>query len=261
MAIADTIRLSAFVLVLAGMLVWEAVAARRALALPRRARWPANLALVLVGTLVVRLVVPLTLVEAATWAAGRGVGVFWQLGLPLRYAVPLALVALDLAVYAQHVAMHRVGAFWRVHRAHHADPGFDATTGVRFHPIELVISALFKAAVVVALGAPAVAVVLFEIWLNAGALFSHGNVSLPGPLDRMARRLFVTPDMHRVHHSVHRDEHDTNFGFGLSVWDRLFRTYRAQPRDGHDGMALGLGLPVADVAPLGAVLRLPFGRG
>ena len=259
MALADTFRLSAFVLVLGAMLLWEAVAARRALPLPRRARWPANAALVVIGTVAVRLVVPITLVETATWAAGRGLGAFWQVGLPLRYTVALSLVALDLAVYAQHVAMHRMGLLWRVHRAHHADPGFDTTTGVRFHPIELVISALFKAAVVVALGAPAVAVVLFEIWLNAGSLFTHGNVSL-GRFDSLVRRLVVTPDMHRVHHSVHRDEHDTNFGFGLSVWDRLFRTYRAQPRGGHDGMTLGLGLPVAQAAPLGAVLRLPFRR-
>jgi sterol desaturase/sphingolipid hydroxylase (fatty acid hydroxylase superfamily) len=259
-AIADSVRLAAFALVLVAMAAWETVAARRALPLPRRARWPANLALVLAGTVTVRLLVPLSLVETATWAAGRGAGAFWQLGLPLRYSVPLTLVALDLAVYAQHVAMHRVGLLWRVHRAHHADPGFDTTTGVRFHPIELVVSALFKMAVVVTLGAPAAAVVLFEIWLNAASLFTHGNVSL-GRADGLVRGLFVTPDMHRVHHSVHRDEHDRNFGFGLSLWDRVFSTYRAQPRDGHDRMALGLDLPATDAVPLGAVLRLPFRRG
>jgi len=260
MALADTVRLTTFALVLGAMLLWEAVAARRALPLPRHARWPANLAMVALGTIVVRLLIPLTLVETATWAAGRGMGLFWQAGLPLRYTVPLTLVAMDLAVYAQHVAMHKVGILWRVHKVHHADLGFDTTTGLRFHPIELVLSTLFKGAVVVALGAPAAGVLLFEIWLNTGALFSHGNVSL-GRLDTLVRRLIVTPDMHRVHHSVYRDEHDRNFGFGLSVWDRSFSTYRATPRDGHEGMTLGLGLRPQEAVPIGALLRLPFRRG
>jgi len=258
MPLADQIRLGCFVLVLVVMALWEAAAARRALPLDRRHRWPANLALVLVGNLAIRVLIPLTLLETASWAAGRGLGLFWQLNAPLRYSVPGSLVALDLALYAQHVVMHKVPLLWRIHRAHHADPGFDVTTGIRFHPFEFVLSALFKMAVVVALGAPPVAVVLFEIWLNSGALFSHGNVRLPLGLDARARRLIVTPDMHRVHHSVRRDEHDTNYGFGLSVWDRLFRTYRAQPAGGHDGMTLGLGYPSTRAASIGGALRIPF---
>ena len=260
MPIADLIRLGCFAAVFLAMGLWEGLAARRDLPVLRRSRWPANLALVVLGTVAVRVMVPLTLVESATVAAGRGWGVFWQYGMPLRYAIPASLIALDLALYAQHVVLHRVPLLWRVHRTHHADPGFDVTTGVRFHPFELVLSAVCKMAVVVALGAPAAAVVVFEIWLNAGALFSHGNVSLPHRVDAWVRRLIVTPDMHRVHHSLHRDEHNSNFGFGLSVWDRLFRTYRPQPRAGHAAMTLGLGYQPDQVCSLTGALRLPFGR-
>ena len=150
------------------------------------------------------------------------------------------MILLDLAIYGQHVIFHAVPVLWRLHRMHHADTEFDVTTGLRFHPLEIVLSMGIKFVVVVALGAPAVAVLIFEVVLNGTSLFNHGNVRMPAGVDRVLRWILVTPDMHRVHHSIHRDETDSNFGFNVPWWDRLFGTYRAQPRDGHDGMTIGI---------------------
>lgn len=228
----------------------------------RARRWVANLGLVAVDTGILRLVFPLAAVGAALTANARGWGLFNTIEAPPWLAVAITLIALDLAIYAQHVAFHKIPLLWRLHRVHHTDTALDATTGLRFHPIEIIASMLFKIALVFALGAPALAVVAFEVLLNALAMFNHANVYLPPRVDRALRRLIVTPDMHRVHHSIHRDETDSNYGFNLSIWDRLFGTYRAQPRDGHEAMALGID---AFRAPTdGALIRLliqPFVRG
>ncbi|MBL8659421.1 MAG: sterol desaturase family protein [Rhodospirillales bacterium] len=235
------IRLGCFAAVLATMVAWE-------LRLPRRAgegglrmrRWRANLGLVALDTVILRVLFPLAAVGAALMANDRGWGLFNAVAAPPWLAVGLSLVILDLAIYAQHVAFHKIALLWRLHRVHHTDVALDATTGLRFHPIEIVASMLLKIALVTALGAPALAVVIFEVALNAFAMFNHSNVYLPRWVDARLRRLIVTPDMHRAHHSIHRDETDSNYGFNLSLWDRLFGTYRDQPRDGHVTMALGL---------------------
>lgn len=243
-ALEPALRLGVFAGVLLGLIVLERVAPRR----PRVQSWIARLrtngALVLLNTAAARglafLAAPLAATGASVWAQSNGVGIFNVIEAPAIVAGVAVFLALDLAVWAQHVVFHRVPFFWRFHRVHHADRDFDATTGFRFHPAEIMVSMLWKAAVVIALGAPVAAVIVFEIALNACAMFNHSNVALPRGLDAALRSLIVTPDMHRVHHSVHRDEHDTNFGFCLSVWDRLFGLYRAQPRGGHEGMTIGL---------------------
>jgi len=234
------IRLGAFGAVFALMAAWEVLAPRRAQAPGRTRRWPANLGILALDAALVRVLFPTAAVGAALWAESRGIGALNLLAAPGWLAIPLAVLLLDLAVWAQHLVFHHVPLLWRVHRMHHADTAFDVTTGLRFHPIEIVLSMLIKIVLVVALGAPAVAVLLFEVLLNAASQFSHGNVRLPMRLDRALRRLVVTPEMHRVHHSVLREEHDSNFGFCLSVWDRLFGTYRAEPAAGQLGMTIGL---------------------
>ena len=187
-----------------------------------------------------RILVPTAAVGAALLAAGRGWGLFHLLGLRLSVAALLGFLALDLVIYAQHVLFHKVPVLWRLHRMHHADLDIDVTTGGRFHPFEILISMAVKIAVVIALGIPVVAVLLFEVVLNATSTFNHANVSMPPALDRVLRWLVVTPDMHRVHHSILRHETDSNFGFNLPWWDRLFGTYRAAPEAGHDGMTVGI---------------------
>lgn len=234
------IRLLAFGLVLALMVAWEWRAPRRKATAALGVRWAANLSLVALNTLLLRLLFPLAAVGSAALAAERGWGLLNALALPPWLAFVVSIVALDLAVWAQHVALHKVPVLWRLHRVHHSDVEFDATTGVRFHPIEIVVSMLYKMAVVLALGAPPAAVVVFEVVLSAMALFTHGNVAIAPAIERALRLLLVTPEMHRVHHSIHRDETDSNFGFNLAGWDRLFGTYRAQPRDGHAAMTIGL---------------------
>lgn len=233
------LRIICFVSVLAIMMVWEFLTPRRR-AVARLQRWANNLGLVLLNSVLLRVFMPAAAVGAALFAAREGWGLMHWLDLPGWLAVVLTIVLLDLAIWAQHVAMHKIPLLWRLHRVHHSDVDYDTTTGLRFHPIEIGLSMAYKMACVVALGAPAAAVILFEIFLSASALFNHGNVFLPAGLDRVLRRAIVTPDMHRVHHSVYRDETDSNYGFSLSIWDILFGTYRAQPRDGHEGMTIGL---------------------
>jgi sterol desaturase/sphingolipid hydroxylase (fatty acid hydroxylase superfamily) len=234
------LRLGAFVGVFVAMAVWEFLGPRRKLAIRRRWRWPNNLGVIVVDTLLVRLVFPTTAVGLALVAESRGWGLFNALSLPAWVGFVASLVLLDLAIYLQHVLFHAVPALWRLHRMHHADLEFDVTTGLRFHPIEILLSMLIKFTVVAAIGAPALAVLLFEVLLNATSMFNHGNVRMPAGIDRVVRWIVVTPDMHRVHHSILSRETNSNFGFNLPWWDRLFGTYRAQPAAGHDAMTIGI---------------------
>src|SRR5579871_533694 len=234
------IRLGSFAAVFALMAVWEALAPRRLVAIGRVIRWPNNLGIVALNTIVVRLLAPILPVALAFLGQERGWGLLNQLTLPGWAAFVLAIIALDLAIYLQHVLFHAVPTLWRLHRMHHADLEFDVTTGLRFHPVEIALSTLIKLAVVAALGAPAAAVVAFEVLLNATAMFNHGNVRLPAGLDRVLRWIVVTPDMHRVHHSIVPNETNSNFGFNLPWWDRLLGTYRAAPAAGHEAMTIGL---------------------
>ncbi len=234
------IRLGAFAGIFAVMALWEMLAPRRPQAIERRRRWPSNLGIVAFDTVLVRLVFPVAAVGLATVAQARGWGLFSALELPVWLTVVAAVVMLDLAIYLQHVLFHAVPVLWRLHRMHHADLEFDVTTGARFHPIEILLSMAIKLGVVAVLGTPAVAVLIFEVLLNASAMFNHGNVRLAAGLDGALRRLLVTPDMHRVHHSVLPNETNGNFGFNLSWWDRLFGTYRAEPAAGHAAMTIGI---------------------
>lgn len=234
------VRLAIFLVVFATLALLEVLAPRRLLERSRRKRWPSNLGLMVLYTAGLRLVAPLGAVGAALWASRNGWGALNALDAPSWLAVPLAVITLDLIVYGQHVALHRVPWLWRLHRVHHADIGFDLTTGVRFHPLEIAGSAVLKAVAVIAMGAPALAVLLFEVLLSATALFTHANLKAPLGFDRALRVLVVTPDMHRVHHSAIRAETDSNFGFNLSIWDRLFHTYVRQPRLGQEGVVFGL---------------------
>ncbi|MDN3564226.1 sterol desaturase family protein [Paeniroseomonas aquatica] len=235
------IRLGAFLGVFALMAAWEWRAPRRPQAIGRARRWPGNLGIVLLDTLLLRILFPTAAVGLALLAEARGWGLLPLLGAPAWLAIPLSVLLLDLAIYAQHVAFHAVPILWRLHRMHHADLELDVTSGLRFHPLEIILSMLIKLAVVLALGVPALAVLAFEVLLNASAMFSHGNVRLPLGLDRALRRVIVTPDMHRIHHSIRREETDSNYGFNLAWWDRLFGTYRAQPRAGQLGLTIGIG--------------------
>jgi sterol desaturase/sphingolipid hydroxylase (fatty acid hydroxylase superfamily) len=235
-----TIRLGAFAGVFALMAAWELLAPRRHLEFGRSLRWPNNLGIVVVDTLVLRLAFPTAAVGLALFAETQGWGLFNALAVPGWLAVIGSVVLLDLAIYLQHVLFHAVPALWRLHRMHHADLAFDVSTGVRFHPIEILLSMVIKFTVVAALGAHALGVLLFEVLLNATSMFNHGNVRMPERLDRVLRWIVVTPDMHRVHHSVTPRETNSNFGFNLPWWDRLFGTYRAQPAAGHDAMTIGI---------------------
>lgn len=253
------LRLGVFAFVLAAMAGAEILAPRRDLAHGRGRRWLTNFSIVVIDALAVRLIFPLAAVGVALWAESRGIGVFNVAGLPGVVAGVLAFLALDLAIWAQHIATHKIPVLWRIHRVHHSDVDVDFTTGIRFHPVEILLSMLWKSAVIVAIGAPALAVFLFEVVLNAMAMFNHANLRLPARLDRVLRLAIVTPDMHRVHHSVIHRETDANYGFNLSLWDRLFGTYIAQPARGHEAMTLGLDeYQGEEPTRLGWSLRLPL---
>jgi sterol desaturase/sphingolipid hydroxylase (fatty acid hydroxylase superfamily) len=234
------IRLSCFAAVLVLMIAWELLAPRRPQSIRRLLRWPNNLGLVVLNTFVVRLLFPLAAVGMAFLVQNKGWGFFNIVQAPAWLAIPGAVLLLDLALYGQHMMFHAVPFLWRLHRMHHADLEFDVTTGLRFHPGEIVVSMLIKLAAVFILGPAPVALLIFEVLLNATSMFNHGNVRLPAQLDRILRLFVVTPDMHCVHHSVDRRETDSNFGFNVPWWDRLFGTYRAQPALGHDRMTLGI---------------------
>ena len=222
------------------MALWEVLRPRRAMLIGRARRWPSNLGILVLDALLVRLLIPVAAVGVAVIAAQRGWGLLNITPWPAWLEMLAGFLALDLAIYAQHVAFHKVPVLWRLHRMHHADLDIDVSTGLRFHPIEIILSMLIKIAVVILVGVPPIAVVAFEVVLNATSMFNHSNAAMPGWLDRIVRLLVVTPDMHRVHHSVLRHETDSNFGFNLPWWDRLFGTYRREPQAGHDRMTIGL---------------------
>jgi sterol desaturase/sphingolipid hydroxylase (fatty acid hydroxylase superfamily) len=234
------IRLGAFAGVFVVMAIWEFLTPRRPQAIGRNWRWPNNLGVVAVDVLLVRILLPITAVGLALFAEARGIGLFNMIALPAGASIIISVILLDLAIYLQHVLFHAVPALWRLHRMHHADLEFDVTTGLRFHPVEILLSTAIKLAVVAALGTPAAAVLIFELLLNATSMFNHSNVRVPPAVDRILRWFVVTPDMHRVHHSILRRETNSNFGFNLPWWDRLLGTYRAQPVAGHDGMTIGI---------------------
>ncbi|KIO49955.1 sterol desaturase family protein [Nitrosospira sp. NpAV] len=236
------VRLGFFFAILAAVGLLEAWVPRRKRSFPRLKRWPSNLGIAALNTLVLRIVFPTAAIGVALLGEEGGWGLLNVFVLPEWMTVLIAVVVLDFAIYLQHVLFHAVPSLWRLHRMHHADLDFDVTTGVRFHPIEIVLSMGIKLMVVTALGAPALAVLIFEVLLNATSLFNHGNVRIPPLFDRVLRWLVVTPDMHRVHHSWHPNETNSNFGFNLPWWDRLLGTYKDQPRDGHEGMTIGINL-------------------
>ena len=234
------IRLAVFGGVFVVMAVWELLAPRRPQAVARGWRWPNNLGVVAVDVLLVRVLLPITAVGLALIAEAHGIGLFNMIALPTWASIVVSVILLDLAIYLQHVLFHAVPALWRLHRMHHADLEFDVTTGLRFHPIEILLSTGIKLVVVAALGTPAAAVLIFEVLLNATSIFNHSNVRIPAAIDRILRWFVVTPDMHRVHHSILRRETNSNFGFNLPWWDRLLGTYRAQPAAGHDAITIGI---------------------
>jgi sterol desaturase/sphingolipid hydroxylase (fatty acid hydroxylase superfamily) len=253
------LRLGVFVAVFAALALWERAAPARVPRLSRLIRWRANLGLAVLNTLVLRVALPGSALAFAALAAEEGWGLLNRAGLPAWLAVLAGAVLLDLVIYFQHVLFHSVPALARLHAVHHADPDFDLTTGIRFHPLEILLSALIKFAAIAALGAPVLAVLIFEVLLNATAMFNHANASLPAWLEPWVRRVLVTPDMHRTHHSVIEAERNSNYGFCLSVWDRWLGTYTPAPRGELDIGLSGWRDPGA-VATLGGVLRMPFGQ-
>ena len=236
----NIIRIAFFIGVLIVMGVWETFAPRRRLTVSRALRWANNLGLAFFNSLILRLILPAAATGVALFSAEQGWGLLHYYSLPLSLSILFSIIALDFIIYLQHVLVHAVPLLWRLHRVHHADPDYDVTTGSRFHPLEILLSMLIKFATIIVLGPPVVAVILFELILNVLSMFNHGNVGLPAPIDRLLRWFIVTPDMHRVHHSIEDDETNSNFGFNLSCWDRLFGTYRDQPRAGHCGMTIGI---------------------
>lgn len=254
------IRLGFFLGVFAVMAALELLAPRRMATVPKARRWSNNLALVVLNTATLRVLFPAAAVGVALFTQEHRWGVFNYYGIPGWLALIASLLLLDLAIYLQHVMMHSVPALWRLHRVHHADLDFDVTTGARFHTLEIVLSMLIKFAVIVVLGPPAAAVLIFEVLLNATAMFNHSNVRLPLGLDAVLRWIIVTPDMHRVHHSVEDDETNSNFGFNLPWWDRLLGTYRDQPRAGHVQMTIGIRTfrDPKQCTRLAGILAMPF---
>lgn len=263
MAHEPAIRLGCFGGVFALVALWELVAPRRALTVSKALRWTSNLGLVVLNTVLLRWMFPLAAVGMAAFGAANGWGLLNHFKVPFWVAVPLAVITMDFVIWLQHVMVHAVPALWRLHRVHHADPDYDLTTGARFHPIEIALSMLIKVATIAVLGPPVLAVVIFEVLLNATAMFNHGNIRLPAGLDRVLRWVIVTPDMHRVHHSVEEDETNSNFGFNLPWWDRLLGTYREQPRGGQVGMTIGIHghTDPREVTRLDGMLLMPFKGG
>jgi sterol desaturase/sphingolipid hydroxylase (fatty acid hydroxylase superfamily) len=257
------LRLAIFLGLFALFAIAEALAPRKPRAQPRVKRWFTNVSLTVLNTLVLRAMafgLPLLAVGAALDAGAQGWGLFNQLEWPSWIEIVVVILILDFAIWAQHLITHKIPLLWRLHRVHHADRDMDVTTAIRFHPIEIGLSMLLKIGLVYVFGPAAGAVLLFEILLNGTAMFNHANIRLPLAVDRIVRLILVTPDMHRVHHSVHRDEHDSNYGFSLSIWDRLLGTYVAQPKEGHDDMTVGLRWQDDSPNQLGWSLRLPFGK-
>jgi sterol desaturase/sphingolipid hydroxylase (fatty acid hydroxylase superfamily) len=264
------IRFGFFIGILALMGFWEWIAPRRPYRISKKSRWYSNLGILIIDTLAVRLVFPSTAVYVASLNESSSGGFLIQSGLPYWLSIPIGIMLLDFIIYVQHAIFHAFPIFWRLHMMHHTDLDFDTTTGVRFHPLEILLSMAIKIAAVFVLGIAPLAVVLFEILLNATSLFNHGNIRLQQPIDRALRFFVVTPEMHRVHHSVIIRETNSNFGFNLPWWDRLFGTYRSFPAAGHEGMTIGLShfrdpgeltLPRLLILPFtGDPGKYPFGR-
>ena len=255
------LRFGVFVALFAVFATVEALVPRRVRTQPRHRRWLTNLAIVVLDTVTLRLLalaLPLLAIGAAIDAADQGWGLFNALGVSGWMAVVATVLIFDLAIWFQHFVTHKVPILWRFHRVHHADRDFDVTTAVRFHPVEIALSMLLKVGLVYLIGPPVLGILLFEIILNGTAMFNHANMRLPLWLDALLRQVIVTPDMHRVHHSDRRSEHDSNYGFALSIWDRIFGTYIAQPDAGHDGITVGLEWQDDRPARLGWSLALPF---
>lgn len=254
------IRLGFFFGIFAVMAVWELIAPRRVLTASKLIRWGNNIGLVFFNSFVVRLLFPVAAVGMAVFANQQGWGLFNYKEVPILLAVVASIVILDFVIYLQHVMVHAIPILWRIHRVHHADLDFDVTTGARFHPFEIIFSMLIKFAIIILLGPPVVAVIIFEVILSTSSMFNHSNVRIPVAIDRWVRWIVVTPDMHRVHHSINDDEANSNFGFNLPWWDRLFGTYRDQPREGHEGMIIGIHQhrEPKSVSWLPGILFLPF---
>ena len=255
-----TIRLGFFISIFAIVALWELVAPKRALTVSKAVRWFNNISIVVLNTILLRLLFPAAAVGVAAFVSAQGWGIFNYYQVPIVVAIVVSVIAMDFIIYLQHVMVHAVPALWRLHRVHHADLDYDVTTGARFHPIEIILSMLIKFAAISVLGPPVVAVIIFEVLLNATSMFNHGNISLPKTADWVLRWIVVTPDMHRVHHSTEDDETNSNFGFNLPWWDRLFGTYRDQPRAGHQGMTIGIHhfRDAKQVDQLPGMLLLPF---
>lgn len=234
------VRTYAFISIISLVIFWEFIAHKRPLTQSKIKRWLNNFGLIIVDTVVVKLLLPAGAFGVALWAESKGLGLLNNINISPIMATVATVIILDMIIYWQHRLFHVVPLFWRLHQVHHADKDIDVSTGLRFHPIEILISMLIKFAAVIALGAPAAAVVLFEVILNGMAMFNHGNIRLPKALDSLIRLLLVTPDMHRVHHSVFKHETNSNYGFNLSLWDKIFGSYHAQPDLGHDNMTIGL---------------------
>jgi len=254
------VRLGFFAFVFITMLAWELLAPRRGPSVSKPLRWLNNLGLFALNTLVLRLLFPAAAVGIALSVGEMGWGLFNLLTLPFWFEIVAAVLLLDLAIYLQHILMHRVPLLWRLHRVHHADLDIDLTTGSRFHTFEIIVSMLIKGVVILLLGPALISVLVFEVLLNGMAVFNHANVSLPPAVERVVRYLLVTPDMHRVHHSIVKRETDSNYGFNLSIWDRMFRTYIDQPEMGHDKMTIGIAefRDAKQVDQLPGMLALPF---
>jgi len=254
------IRMGFFFGMLAIIAIWEILAPKRALTVSKTIRWVNNLGLVFFNSFIVRLVFPVAAIGVAAMAQENNWGLINNIEMPVWLAAILAIVIMDFVIYVQHVMVHAIPALWRLHRVHHADPDYDVTTGARFHTLEIILSMGIKFCTIVLLGPPVFAVIIFEVILNATAMFNHGNISLPKGIDKVLRWFVVTPDMHRVHHSIEDDETNSNFGFSLPWWDRLLGTYRDQPRAGHQGMTIGIRQfkEVKDVSWISGMLTLPF---
>lgn len=251
------VRLYAFLMVLGVMVLWELLAPRR-LGVLRKLRWPSNFGIFLINSALL-VIVPISALGASLLALEYKFGLFILFKVTLWPSIIITLLILDATIYWQHRLFHMLQSCWPIHRMHHTDTEFDVTTALRFHPIEILLSILIKAVVIILIGAPILAVIGFEIILNSSAMFNHSNVRIPRWLDKCLRYIVITPDMHRVHHSVHKNEHDFNYGFCLSCWDRLFGSYLDQPKDGHQEMKIGLEIfNQKEEARLDKLLTQPF---
>ncbi len=254
------LRLAVFFFMLSIMATWELVAPRRTLTQSKARRWLNNLGLVAVNSLLLRILFPAATAGFAFYAARNQIGLLNSIEIADWISIIIALIFLDLSIYIQHVVFHKIPFLWRFHHIHHLDLDFDVTTGLRFHPVEMLLSMLIKILIVLLMGVPVVAAMLFEVILSTAALFSHGNVTLPGKIDFVLRLMLVTPDMHRIHHSCEREETDSNYGFNLSLWDRIFKTYRERPKKGQIEMIIGQEnwRDPKQCIPLISILKAPF---